>query len=85
MLETKIIPLFYEADSTIAFKLIDACYEGGARVIEFTNRGDQAEKVFADMINYCKDKYPELALGIGSISSPAQVNTFVELGAHFLV
>lgn len=85
MLETKIIPLFYVADSEIALKLIDACYEGGARVIEFTNRGDQAEKVFSDMITYSKEKYPELALGIGSISSPAQVNRFVELGADFLV
>ena len=85
MLETKIIPLFYEGDTAVARKLVDACYAGGARVIEYTNRGDQAEKVFSDMISYCNEKYPELALGVGSISSPAQVNRFVELGAHFLV
>lgn len=85
MLETKVIPLFYEADTEIARKLLDACYAGGARVIEYTNRGDQAETVFADMVSYCKEKYPELALGVGSISTTEQVNRFVELGAHFLV
>ena len=85
MLETKIIPLFYEANKETARKLVDACYEGGARVIEFTNRGDKAADVFADLITYCNENYPNLALGIGSIANKQQVDQFVALGAHFLV
>lgn len=85
MFETKIIPLFYEGDKTVARNLVDACYEGGARVIEFTNRGDKAADVFADLITYCNEKYPELALGIGSIANKEQVEQFVKIGAHFLV
>lgn len=83
--ETKVVPLFYVADSNVAIKLIDACYAGGARVIEFTNRGEKAEKVFIDMIAYCNERYPELALGVGSIANAEQVDRFADLGAHFLV
>lgn len=85
MLETKVIPLFYEGDKETARKLVDACYEGGARVIEFTNRGDKAPEVFADLVSYCNEKYPSLAMGIGSVANKEQVDQFVELGAHFLV
>lgn len=85
MLDTKVIPLFYEADTSTARKLVDACFAGGARVIEFTNRGDQAEKVMIDLLAYCGELYPELALGVGSIATPAQANRFMDLGAHFLV
>ena len=85
MLKTKVIPLFYVGDGDVAKKLIDACYEGGARVIEFTNRGKMAEMVFTEMISHCKAKYPELALGVGSISTVEQAERFKNLGAHFLV
>ena len=85
MIETKVIPLFYEGNKEIARKLVDACYEGGARVIEFTNRGDKAAEVFEDLIGYCNEKYPSLAMGIGSIANKEQVDQFVKLGAHFLV
>lgn len=85
MFETKVIPLFYEADVTIAKKLVEACYEGGARVIEFTNRGDKAAEVFTELIAFCNENYSDLALGIGSIANKEQVDQFVKLGAHFLV
>ncbi|MFK7755480.1 MAG: bifunctional 4-hydroxy-2-oxoglutarate aldolase/2-dehydro-3-deoxy-phosphogluconate aldolase [Flavobacteriales bacterium] len=85
MLETKVIPLFYESDKETARKLVDACYEGGARVIEFTNRGAMAIEVFTDLLNYCNENYPSLALGIGSIADANQANQFMDLGAHFLV
>lgn len=85
MLQTKVIPLFYEANKATARALLDACFAGGARVIEFTNRGDQAEAVFADLVVYSKEKYPELAMGIGSIATVEQANRFIELGADFLV
>lgn len=85
MLETKVIPLFYEANPQTAIQLVDACYAGGARVIEFTNRGDQAEVVFAQLIAHCRTNCPDLALGVGSISTVDQVGRFADLGAHFLI
>ena len=85
MLETKVVPLFYEADKDIARELVDACYAGGGRVIEFTNRGDKALEVFENLIAYCKQNYPSMALGIGSIATVAQAERFINVGAHFLV
>lgn len=85
MLETKVIPLFYEADKETARLLVDACYEGGARVIEFTNRGDKALEVFEDLIAYGEEYYPAMAFGIGSIASVDQAEQFTNVGAHFLV
>ena len=85
MVKTKIIPLFYEGDISVAKQLIDVCYEGGARIIEFTNRGERAAEVFKDMIPYCEEKYPEMVLGVGSISSVEQAENFLAMGAHFLV
>ena len=49
ILETGIVPVFYNPDVEIAKQVISACYEGGIRVFEFTNRGDFAHEVFAEL------------------------------------
>lgn len=85
MLQTKVIPLFYEGEPSTAEKLVDACYSGGARVIEFTNRGEKAAEVFAYLVHYCNENYQDLALGVGSIANVDQADHFIALGAHFLV
>ena len=48
------VPLFYHADSSISKQILKACYDGGARLMEFTNRGDFALEVFTDLIKYAK-------------------------------
>jgi 2-dehydro-3-deoxyphosphogluconate aldolase / (4S)-4-hydroxy-2-oxoglutarate aldolase len=85
LLSTKIVPLFYEANAETAMQLVAACYKGGARVIEFTNRGDQAKVVFEELATFCKIHYPEMALGIGSIANVDQAKSFLKVGADFLV
>ena len=85
MLKTKIVPLFYQGDIDIAKKLVDACHAGGARVIEFTNRGEQAIEVFRELSLYCKRSFPDLAIGVGSIANTDQAERFLSLGADFLV
>jgi len=78
-----IVPLYYHEDSDIACKLMDACYKGGARAIEFTNRGAKALEVFQNMSAYAKTHYPDLALGIGSISTVEQAKEFMNVGEIF--
>lgn len=85
MLSTKVVPLFYQADVEIAKQLVDACYEGGARLIEFTNRGEKAKEVFAELVRYTESNYPEMAMGIGSVANAEQAEEFIQMGAHFLV
>lgn len=48
-----------------------ACYEGGVRAFEFTNRGDFAHEVFAEVVKFAAKECPEMAMGVGSIVDPA--------------
>ena len=44
--ETGMVPVFYHKDADIACAVVKACYDGGVRAFEFTNRGDFAHEVF---------------------------------------
>lgn len=85
MVETGIVPVFYHSDLEIAKQVIKACYEGGIRVFEFTNRGDFAHEVFANLVKWADKKCPELILGIGSIVDAATAALYIQLGANFVV
>ena len=85
MVETGIVPVFYHSDIEIAKQVVKACYEGGIRAFEFTNRGDFAHEVFADLVKWADKECPELILGIGSIVDPATAALYIQLGANFVV
>ena len=85
MEETGIIPVFYHSDRDVAKQVVKACYEGGIRAFEFTNRGDFAHEVFADLVKWADKECPELILGIGSIVDPATASLYIQLGANFIV
>lgn len=85
ILETGIVPVFYNPDVEIAKQVISACYEGGIRVFEFTNRGDFAHEVFAELSKWSKDACPEMILGIGSIVDAPTTSLYLQLGANFVV
>lgn len=65
--ETGMVPVFYHSNAETAKKVIKACYDGGVRAFEFTNRGDFAQEVFAECVKFAAKECPELALGIGSV------------------
>ncbi len=83
--ETGMVPVFYHKDAEVAKKVIKACYEGGVRAFEFTNRGDFAHEVFAECVKYAAKECPELALGVGSVVDPATAALYLQLGACFIV
>lgn len=85
MEETGIIPVFYHSDIEVAKQVVKASYEGGIRAFEFTNRGDFAHEVFADLVKWADKECPELILGIGSIVDPATAALYIQLGANFIV
>lgn len=84
MIETGLVPLFYHNDLDVSAKVITACLEGGARCIEFTNRGDGAHLVFAELMKRFHDN-EELILGVGTILDPDTAALFIQLGANFIV
>lgn len=83
--ETPIVPLFFNADLTVAQQVLKACYDGGIRVFEFTNRGVEAPTIFAKLIDYCEKECPDLVLGIGTIYDAKQANEFIAMGADFML
>ena len=83
--ETGMVPVFYHKDAEIAKKVIKACYDGGVRAFEFTNRGDFAHEVFAECVKYAAKECPELALGVGSVVDAPTAALYIQLGACFIV
>lgn len=80
-----LIPLFYHPDSTKGKKILKACYDGGARLLEFTARGDFAHEVFSELVKYAIDELPGMILGVGSVTDGAAASRFMGLGANFIV
>lgn len=83
--ETGIVPVFYHTDVEVAKKVVKACYEGGIRAFEFTNRGDFAHEVFTELVKWADKECPEMILGIGSIVDAPTAALYIQLGANFVV
>lgn len=85
IIQTGMVPVYYNKEVEIAKQVVKACYEGGVRAFEFTNRGDFAHEVFGELVKYAAKECPELVLGVGSIVDPATAALFIQLGANFVV
>ena len=82
---TGMVPVFYHKDAEVAKKVVKACYDGGVRAFEFTNRGDFAHEVFAEVVKYAAKECPEMAMGVGSIVDAPTAALYIQLGANFVV
>ncbi len=80
-----LVPVFYQDDLTVAKKIVTAAYEGGATVIEFTNRGAFAHQVFAELSRYIQGKGLPVVLGAGSILDAPTAAQYINNGAAFIV
>ena len=82
---TGMIPVFYHKDTEVARQVVKACYEGGVRAFEFTNRGDFAQEVFSDLVKFAAKECPDMIMGIGSIVDAGTAAMYLQLGANFVV
>lgn len=85
MQETGMVPVFYHSDAEVAKQVIRACYQGGVRAFEFTNRGDFAHQVFAECVKFAAQECPEMAMGVGSVVDAPTASLYIQLGACFVV
>ena len=83
--EMGMLPLFYNPDIEVCKGLLKACYDGGIRAVEFTNRGDFAHEVFGELNKFAAKETPELILGIGSVVDTGTTSLYIQLGANFIV
>lgn len=85
MKETGMVPVFYHKDVDVCKKVLNACYEGGVRVFEFTNRGDYAHEVFNELNKYAAEHLPEMIMGVGSVVDAGTTSLYIQMGANFIV
>ena len=83
--QTGMVPVFYHKDAEVAKQVVKACYDGGVRAFEFTNRGDFAHEVFAEVVKYAAKACPEMAVGVGSVVDAPTAALYIQLGACFVV
>jgi 2-dehydro-3-deoxyphosphogluconate aldolase/(4S)-4-hydroxy-2-oxoglutarate aldolase len=85
IIEIGLVPVFYHSDVETAAKIVAACAAGGATVVEFTNRGDLAYRVFSDLVANFASEAPEVILGAGSVIDPGTAALYISSGANFVV
>lgn len=85
MREAGIVPIFYHKDPEICRNVIKACYDGGIKVFEFTNRGDYAHELFSELNKWAEKEAPGLIIGAGSIVDAGTASLYIQLGANFIV
>lgn len=79
------VPLFYNPDVELGKKVLKAIYDGGARLLEFTNRGEYAHEVFRELNKYAAKELPELIMGVGSVTDAGTASHYIQIGANFIV
>lgn len=85
MKQTGIVPVFFNSDLQTAKDVVKACYEGGIRAFEFTNRGDFAIEVFKELSKFVLAECPGLILGAGTILDAPTAALYIQMGANFIV
>ncbi|MFW6101284.1 MAG: bifunctional 4-hydroxy-2-oxoglutarate aldolase/2-dehydro-3-deoxy-phosphogluconate aldolase [Bacteroidota bacterium] len=85
MRSTGIVPVFFHSDFETARNIMQACFEGGVKVIEFTNRGDFAHEVFTKLRKYVQKELSGLCLGVGSVMDAPTAAIYMQNGADFVV
>lgn len=79
------MPLYYHADLEISKKVIKACYDGGLRIFEYTNRGQNSFDNFVELLKYAEAEMPEMILGIGTIYDTEMAEKYITAGANYIV
>ena len=85
MYNSSMIPLFYDPDIEISKNIVQASYQGGARLLEFTHRGDFAHEVFRELIRFTNESLPGMIIGVGSVTDAASASHYLMNGANFIV
>src|SRR5215217_2551746 len=85
IIEYPVIPVFYHQDPQICLSVLKACYDGGIRIFEFTNRGENAVANFKILLAFRNEHLKDLQLGIGTIKNAQQAAEYIKIGTDFLV
>lgn len=85
IIDVGLLPVFHHDDTEVAKDIVKACFDGGARVVEFTNRGDRASAVFSELASWRDNELPHCILGAGTILDPETAALYINSGADLIV
>ncbi len=85
MEEIGLIPVFFHKDFEVAVEIVNACIRGGAKIVEFTNRGDYAYQVFGRLSQHFSESDQDVILGVGSVVDPYTAALYINYGANLIV
>jgi len=85
ILQQGILPLYFNADQTVSIEVLKAIYKAGVKAVEYTNRGEAALKNFKALVEIRNKEMPGMLLGIGTIKSLQQAESYLTAGADFMV
>src|ERR1700712_159532 len=85
IIQQGVLPLYFHPDETTSIRILQALYESGIRVVEYTNRGKQALKNFRSLEKETYKQFPDLILGLGTVLDSKTAGKGIQNGANFLV
>jgi len=85
MQENGMVPVFYNSNPDICLNVLKACYDGGSRIFEFTNRGDFVHEIFAQLVKFAQKELPGMIIGVGSIVDAETAALYIQNGTNFVV
>lgn len=85
LLHQKLLPLYYHNSAAVSTQILKALYDGGVRIVEYTNRGEAAPENFSILRSECDNNMPGMLLGIGTIKTKKEAKSYIEAGADFIV
>lgn len=85
LLQQKLLPLYYHESEEVSKGILQALFDAGIRIVEYTNRGENAIKNFIALKKAVRKTMPELLLGIGTIKTRKQAKKYIDAGADFIV
>ena len=80
-----ILPLYFNADETVSVEVLRAIYKAGVRAVEYTNRGEAALNNFKKLVEVKNKETQDMLLGVGTIKTLQQAESYLNIGADFLV
>lgn len=85
LIDSGMVPVYNHPDLETCKSVLKACYDGGLRVFEFTNRSESAYDVFVKLHKYAREEMPDMLIGVGSIIDAESTKRFIDAGADFIV
>jgi 2-dehydro-3-deoxyphosphogluconate aldolase / (4S)-4-hydroxy-2-oxoglutarate aldolase len=83
--EQGLLPLYYNDSQEVSLGIVRALYQAGIRVVEYTNRGENALDNFLALKKTAQLEFPGLVIGIGTIKTATDAEIYLAAGADFLV